>query len=510
MSLIIEKLLSHCEHRPNSIAIDDSVQRLTFKELYEWVENFSQYLTDLCVKTIGFQLDNGLSWVVFDLAAMKAGINIVPIPSFFSQQQREHIIQTARIDVLILDTDIKLNDAWQKIENPGIAQMKDLKNPFTTYSREVLDPIEYSNTKITFTSGSTGSPKGVCLANATVESVAVSIDKALFSLELNSHLSVLPLATLLENIAGVYAPLIRGMCVHVPSLSLVGLVGSNLDVEKFSKMINQVNPNSIILVPQLLTALVTLKQFDLITVDNFQMIAVGGGRVSQHLLESAQDMGLPVCQGYGLSECCSVLTLNTSGKTKPNSVGKILPHANVRINSEGEIEANGSNMLGYLGDDVSFGEWYPTGDLGSIDDEGFVYITGRKKNVFITSFGRNVNPEWVESALTQQAAISQAFIFGESKSHNLALIWLRFPQSESEIEQMVNSANAELPDYARASAFIVVDENLSNDLVTPNGRLKRDLVLARFQDLIDGHYSVHGKEARNKEEQKESSALTFS
>ncbi len=192
----------------------------------------------------------------------------------------------------------------------------------------------------------------------------------------------------------------------MPSLDVVGLSGASLDVEKFSSIINEVEPNSIILVPQLLTAIVTLKQFHLMSADKFKMMAVGGGRVSEHLIGSAEELGLPVCQGYGLSECCSVLTLNLASADKPNSVGKALPHVKLRLSAEGEIEASGSNMLGYLGQSEKMNEWYATGDLGYIDDDGFVYITGRKKNVFITSFGRNVNPEWVESALTQQAAIS--------------------------------------------------------------------------------------------------------
>ncbi|MFT5805062.1 MAG: long-subunit acyl-CoA synthetase (AMP-forming) [Candidatus Paceibacteria bacterium] len=264
---------------------------------------------------------------------------------------------------------------------------------------------------------------------------------------------------------------------------------------------NSSQANSIIIVPQLLTALVTLAEFGMLQTASLKMIAVGGGRVSDHLLTRANKLGLPVYQGYGRSECASVLTLNLPSANRPGSVGRALPHAELRINEGGEIEARGSNMLGYLDadalvvdgdDDVTEKiqeQWYATGDLGHIDADGFVYVTGRIKHVFITSLGRNVNPEWVESSLTQHPAIAQALVTGEGRDHNLALIWTRFAQTPEDIDQHVALANAELPDYARSHAHIVMDTALAPDLITPNGRLKRQLALAQFQHVINDHYT---------------------
>jgi hypothetical protein len=114
------------------------------------------------------------------------------------------------------------------------------------------------------------------------------------------------------------------------------------------------------------------------------------------------------------------------------AVGRALPHAELRINAGGEIEARGSNMLGYL------------------DADGFVFVTGRIKNVFITSLGRNVNPE-------------------------------------EELHQLVALANAKLPDYARSHAHLVMDTALATELITPNGRLKRQLALTQFQHVINDY-----------------------
>jgi len=500
MSLILETLLAHSINKKDSIALQSGKYTVTYGALSTLVINFSKYLVSKDVKTLGFQLDNSFAWAVVDLAATHAGINIVPIPVFFTEKQCEHIIETAKIDFLICGFPLHLGEEWQahslfddswNDNTQLVPSIFDSRIKF--FRRPIKEPIDYSGVKITFTSGSSGQPKGVCLSHEAIETVAASIVNALRQFEIETHLCVLPLATLLENIAGFYAPLIKGIVIHMPSLDVVGLSGASLDVEKFSSIINEVDPNSIILVPQLLTAIVTLKQFQLISADKFKMMAVGGGRVSEHLIGSAEELGLPVCQGYGLSECCSVLTLNLASADKPNSVGKALPHVKLRLSAEGEIEASGSNMLGYLGQSEKMNEWYATGDLGYIDDDGFVYITGRKKNVFITSFGRNVNPEWVESALTQQAAISQAIVYGEGRDHNLALIWLRFPQNETEIQSLLTKANSELPDYAQAGAYVVIEEALAGVYLTANGRIKREPVLAHFQNYIDEHYALATK-----------------
>ena len=308
------------------------------------------------------------------------------------------------------------------------------------------------------------------------------------NIEVNTHLCILPLATLLENIAGLYAPILRGISLYVGPSDETGLKGASLDIESFCNTINKVKPESIILVPQLLTALVTLREMDMVQTSQFQMIAVGGGRISEHLLATAEKLALPVCQGYGLSECCSVLTLNLPGASKEGSVGRALPHAELRISDAGEIEARGSNMQSYLGETEVQNDWYATGDLGHMDEDGFLFITGRKKNVFITSFGRNVNPEWVESSLTQQVAVSQALAYGESRDHNLALIWLRFPQNADELELIINKANKGLPDYAQVHAYIVMEEELAESMMTSNGRIKRGLVTKLYENKIESHF----------------------
>lgn len=517
---VINSLHEHARQRPEATAIiTGSIDRLTgedvatsYRQLAARVSSRAQWLQMQHCQTLAFQLDNGLEWVITDLAGLQAGVDIVPIPSFFSQQQIAHVLDDAQADLFLTDQ----SNALDRVsDSPSSSQWQTQLMPLADASISVWQrqarltrlTRQRRQMKLTYTSGSTGTPRGVCLAFETIDAVASSIVSAMAPLNIERHLCLLPLATLLENIAGLYAPMIRGVTVQVPSLGTIGLTGTSLDVDKFCATVNSSQADSIIIVPQLLTALVTLAEFGMLQTASLKMIAVGGGRVSEHLLTRANKLGLPVYEGYGLSECASVVTLNLPDANRPGSVGRALPHAELRINEGGEIEARGSNMLGYLDADALVvdgdesvteniqQQWYATGDLGHIDVDGFVFVTGRIKNVFITSLGRNVNPEWVESSLTQHPAIAQALVTGEGRDHNLALIWTRFAQTKEELDQLVELANAELPDYARSHAHVVMDTGLAPDLLTPNGRLKRQLALTQFQHVINEHYNNHHNES---------------
>lgn len=481
MQHLLTQLQRHAVNHPERIALICGDAHISYRSLAQKIKELKQTLGIVGGRSFAFQLDNGPDWIVNDLAAAASGLNVIPIPGFFSDQQRDHVLFDAMVDIYASSDGLSPGEDW-------CAPIDPLANTHGIFHRAVAAELECVDTKITYTSGSTGNPKGVVLAGETIDRVARSIVTAMSSLAIEKHLCLLPMATLLENIAGVYAPIMRGITIDCPSLADVGLSGANLDIEKFCKTLNASKPDSIILVPQLLTALVTLAEFGMLDTASLKMIAVGGGRISRHLLDRANKLNLPVFQGYGLSECCSVLTLNTPEANRLGSVGKPLPHARLRISSESEIEAQGSIMRGYLGTQIVDDAWYATGDLGYIDDDGYVFITGRQKNVFITSFGRNVNPEWVEAALTQQPAIAQALIFGEAQAHNLALLWLRFEQTDEALSQIIAQTNAELPDYAQVHEYIVVAEPIDAQLMTANGRLKREQVASRYQNEINAHY----------------------
>ena len=303
----------------------------------------------------------------------------------------------------------------------------------------------------------------------------------------------MPLPTLLENVAGVYAPLLLGATVIVPSLRDTGLGNGALDVQRLLGAISTHAPHSLILVPELLRVLVGAAKHGRVPPPDLRFVAVGGASVATALLEEATALGIPAYEGYGLSECASVVCLNTLADCRRGSVGKPLPHARVRIDSHGQILVRGAVMSGYLGDTESQAQEIATGDLGEIDADGFVYVRGRIKNMFITSMGRNVSPEWVESYLLRDSAIGQAIVFGEARPHASALI---SPASASintaRIERAIIAANNELPAYAQIRHWALLPQPLSfaDGLLTANGRPRREAIAAHYRAVIDSLYEA--------------------
>jgi len=197
-----------------------------------------------------------------------------------------------------------------------------------------------------------------------------------------------------------------------------------------------------------------------------------------------------VYEGYGLSEACSVVALNTPQSHCEGTVGKILPHAKVDIAEDGEIYVSGALFSGYLGDGTEDIQRYATGDIGYVDEAGFLHLKGRKKHIFITSFGRNVSPEWVESEMTIEPAIAQCCVFGEAKPFNVAVIYPRQGFAQDAVAQAVAHANMRLPDYARVKRWVIADEPFSveNGLWTGTGRPRRLMIAKAYQAAMDKLY----------------------
>jgi long-subunit acyl-CoA synthetase (AMP-forming) len=157
-----------------------------------------------------------------------------------------------------------------------------------------------------------------------------------------------------------------------------------------------------------------------------------------------------------------------------------LPHCQVRVARNGEIEVAGSSFLGYVGEHgLPRGSWLATGDIGSIDADGYLHLQGRSRNVLITAFGRNVSPEWVETVLREEAAILHAAVLGDGEPQLRAVLWPMDPRADDAVlERAVAAANAALPDYARVGHWVRARAPVSAEsgLATPNGRPRRDAI----------------------------------
>ena len=455
-------------------------EEISYARLLEAIAERRGVLEAVGARRVALALDNGPQWALWDLALLAGGQLCVPLPGFFSPTQQMHVLDSAGIDTLIVDpaaASATLFAGFVPVA-PGILQ----RTP------PQLPALPAGTAKITYTSGTTGQPKGVCLSAAAQLAVAHSVAQIGEGGAVERHLGVLPLATLLENIAGLYAGLMAGARVELLPMRTIGFSGGGgFDPARFLQTLHAHRPHSLILLPQMLLALVGAAEQGHALPAGLRFVAVGGGQVSPRLLQRAEALGLPVYEGYGLSECASVVCLNTPSARRIGTVGRPLPHAGVRIGDDGEVQVRGARMLGYLGeappaDALAADAWLGTGDLGHFDD-GFLVLHGRKKHQFITAYGRNVNPEWVEAELVQQGAIAQAWVHGEACPENLAvLVPRRADCSDVELEAAVAAANAGLPDYARAHRWLRAEAPFTpaNGLLTANGRLRRAALAAHY------------------------------
>lgn len=490
MSAILQALGRHAQDFPKKIALQGTGDAVVYGDLLAAVEEAAGHMLALGITRLGILADNGIPWVMADLAAISASISMVPIPLFFSPQQMLHAMCDSGLDAVLTDRPEQVRallaaSGVRCSESTTVSGLQLIR-----LSSKDGQRLPAGTAKITYTSGTTGEPKGVCLSLAQMESVAASLQTACEASMDDRHLCLTPLSTLLENIGGVYVPLLAGATVCVLPLRDVGLQGaSGLDVQRMLDVLQGLHASTAILAPQMLQMLVSAVTAGAKVPMQLRFVAVGGAPVSPQLLEYARLLGLPVYEGYGLSECASVVALNTPASTRHGSVGCPLPHVDIRISADGEVLVGGSAFLGYLGQEAPQQPW-PTGDLGYLDAEGYLHLTGRKKSLFITSFGRNVAPEWVERELTLQPVIAQAAVFGESRPYNVAVIVPRAGADRETIAHAIAQANGRLPDYARISAWIAANTPFThmNGQQTTNGRLKRDAIRTAYLDAIESHY----------------------
>ncbi|ODC03361.1 hypothetical protein BFW38_07165 [Terasakiispira papahanaumokuakeensis] len=520
-TLDLKTCLDHWQQQcPEAIALADPLQCISYAELPRAIEQRIQYLSQHQSQRVALALDNSVEWVLWDLALLFSQRVNIPVPPFFTPTQCQHLIHTAGIDTWIGAHGEAFGFQAQPLETGA--------TPLFTAEPESRPMLPSGTVKVTFTSGSSGTPKGVCLNLQSMLKVARSLADIVHPTGVKRHLCGLPLATLLENIAGVYTPLLMGVQVDLPGLEAFGWQGaSGFNVQVAAQCLSQYQPDSLILVPQLLAQMLHTPEFPGLHETRF--VAVGGAKVSPSLLTKAWDKGWPVHEGYGLSEAASVVALNRPGADCAGSVGQLLPHVEARINESGELEVNGSLMLGYLGADsdtdlseslshksstaTPMPEYWPTGDRAHFEGDHLI-IDGRQGDIFITAYGRNVDPGWVESELTAEPEIAQAWVYGEACSSNTAIVVpnITVPNMtapnvhpspdqaaisaqsstlgplKEDIASAIKRVNLRLPDYAHIHDWRIAPPfTPENGLLTANGRLRRQPLTRHFADWLKAH-----------------------
>lgn len=491
MSQALNSLFGSGPSAASAAVLGTLQQSLSAADTIDAVSKAAEMLANACVRRLALAADNSPDWIITDLAARLAGIPVVPLPPFFSATQSAHVLADSGADAIAAD-------------ELGSRALKSLPTRFAGELTPSLSLLRLSHSaghsvlpsgtaKISYTSGTTGSPKGVCLTQGAIDRVAVSLSTATADLDLKRHLCLLPLATLLENIAGVDAPLLSGAEIRVPSLTEAGIQGSaGVDISRLIDCLHAHQPASVILLPQLLAGLVGAVEQGASLPESLRFAAVGGAVVGCPLLERADRAGIPVFEGYGLTECSSVVALNTPKARRSGSVGRPLPHCRVRFAADHEVLIDGAGMAGYLGNDPLQEDTVATGDIGHLDADGYLYIDGRKKNILITSFGRNFSPEWVEASLNATRSIAQSALFGDGRPFNVAVIVPTTGATVMAIERDLAEINSTLPDYARVRSWVMASEpfKLADDTLTANGRVRRPQIYKRYAPDIEACYAL--------------------
>lgn len=247
----------------------------------------------------------------------------------------------------------------------------------------------------------------------------------------------------------------------------------------------------------------------------------GGAPLAKPLAEFFHAAGVLILEGYGLTEACPVLTVNRIDRFKFGSVGPPIHGVELRVGADGEILARGPNIAhrGYLNRPEATAEafgadgWFRTGDIGQIDEDGFLYLTDRKKDLIVTSGGANIAPQHLENLLRSDPFISQALVYGDRRPYPTALIevsaqelsrfarahgildgdyaqLVRHPTVVRRVGQIVEAKNAEVQSYARVKKFALVPAEFTEAAgeMTPTQKVKRRVVAARYAALLESLY----------------------
>lgn len=375
-----------------------------------------------------------------------------------------------------------------------------------------------------FTSGTTGTSKGVMLSHANiVASVNAASRGTIFGPD-NTFVDLLPMHHSYEI-----------TCGHLGAANLGGTVYINDSLKNTLRSITTFKPDSLIVVPLYVETMhkriwaeiarkgmtrrvralmkassamhragidIRRKLFKQILDGlggNLRYIICGGAPLSPELVRDFDAFGIEICEGYGITECSPLIAVNRHGKVRLRSVGQPVDNCEVRIadpsaDGTGEIEARGRNvMLGYFGNEEATAEvftedgWFRTGDVGCMDADGYIYITGRKKNIIILSNGKNIFPEEIEKHLYTSPLIGECVVIGRKNSAgDTRITAVIYPSDEavelegkSEEEKLalirdaVNTINRSLPVYKQVRDVELRSEEFEK---TTTRKIKRFLV----------------------------------
>ena len=244
---------------------------------------------------------------------------------------------------------------------------------------------------------------------------------------------------------------------------------------------------------------------------NFKHAIIGGAKLNTDLNLFFDSIGIGLYEGYGLTETCVETNVNLPHKRRIGSVGPLFNDTVIKIAEDGEIMFKGPSIaVGYYNNPEETNKswdkdgWFHTGDIGYLDQDGFLFITDRKKEIIVTAGGKNIPPQKIEQLIKISPLVSQVLLFGDGKPYCIALIWIvgvsdinqdkvNKQEFENKIQLHIDKINSSLPSYEQIKRFVLLDNepSIDNGMLTPTLKIKRKVVVERFKREIEG---VYGKE----------------
>jgi long-chain acyl-CoA synthetase len=373
-----------------------------------------------------------------------------------------------------------------------------------------------------YTSGTTGQPKGAMLSHQYILNSVESLRRSVPIFHEDTAFSYLPGCHVAERISGIYNRLSSGTAAHFVD-----------DLSRLYAYMFEVRPTVFASLPRFFEKIHAKivaengsgKVDPQIVKDAFggqiRLLTSGGAPLPNEIAQFFVDAGLPILQAYGLTENICV-AFNTVENLKFGTVGKPMPMCEIKIAEDGEILVKSPMMFsGYYKEPEKtagmFDEnvWLKTGDLGTLDEDGFLRITGRKKEIIVLSSGKNVAPALVENLVKENHLVSQCFLYGDGKSYCVALVTL----NQAEAEMFAKANNIEHPDFAdltkhqaikdlinatvkktnarvssseqiKRFAILERDFSLEDDEITPTLKVKRNIISEKFGDVLHNLYDL--------------------
>jgi long-chain acyl-CoA synthetase len=487
---------------------------------------------------VGMLAENRLEWLIADMGILAAGGVNVPAHANLSGKQIHYQFAHAEISWLFVSTWCQ----WEKIrshlnsihtlrgvvlfDEPASRSNDFLSWPgFVTRGRHVLSKhtreLDRRVARLTaddlatlmYTSGTTGNPKGVMLTHGNLLSNAISMIQGAEISHETIALNWLPYSHIYARLVDHYAMLVAGA-----TLALA------VAPETLYENLREIRPTSFSSVPRFYEKAYAdchgdPQKLRRVFGDRIEWLNSGGAPLPLHLGQAYCDAGLLMLQGYGLTETSPVITFNRRTSNRLGTVGLPVPGVEVRIADDGEILTRGPHVMrGYWKEPEATAAtihdgWLHTGDLGQVDKDGYLSITGRKKELLVLSSGKKVVPPHLEGLLLTDDCIDQAVIYGEGKNYLTALIVPHFeklraalrdagvgdlenaqlvkhPEAIAIMTKRIGAALADVASWEQVQKFILLPRPFSQEAeeLTVSLKMRRGVIFEHYRAQLDSLY----------------------